>query len=757
MAVARATFDFFEAQRSARRRTALLLLYYLLALPGVAIAVYLAVRLGAGLGSTRPSTTSPSGGRSSSPRCWSSPPWWWGAARSTTPGRWPAAGARGWPARWAASRSPLQPVTEEDQRLRNVVEEMAIAAGLPVPTLYVLRGEPGINAFAAGFAPDRAVVAVTQGCLTQLTRDELQGVIGHELSHVQNGDMRLNLRLLALAGGLSALALVGRVLMQAGSSGSRRRGKGGSGQLALVGLLVLIGRRHAAPSSPGSSGPRWPGSASTWPTPPPPSSRATRRRWPAPSARSPRWARRSPAPWPPRPATCSSPTGGCAAGWPTTPRRSRASAGCWRSARPRRCRPSSGPRPGPPPPAGPPPRHRRWWPPWPAHAAPTAARPRRRRPHPGSPPRPRCSTGCRPSWPPPPASPSAPAPSAARCSSTPAPRCGRGSWPCSAPGPQGSEVLRLAPHVATVARAQRLALLDLALPALGALSAPQRERLQADLRRLAEADGRLSVTEWVYLRVVARRLDRLGTAGRPARPRAFTVDQVAVECRELLGLLARVGADGEPAAQAALDTGRGRARPLRPVAAAGGRRAPLRPAGPGAGDAGGDALRAARPGCCAPARPAPPPTGPSPRVNSRCCGRWPTPWPWPGRRRCRRPGDPVASSRPPPGRGASAMESAPARGSRRAAGPRRDQGSRRARRRGEQLQDWRGSRCGARRPWLSAPAGGGCPGPRGRCGPRTRCSRRRTGRAPPASAPARGWRGRPRKRRSWETKIMVPS
>jgi uncharacterized tellurite resistance protein B-like protein len=106
-----------------------------------------------------------------------------------------------------------------------------------------------------------------------------------------------------------------------------------------------------------------------------------------------------------------------------------------------------------------------------------------------------------------------------------------------------------------VERTQRLELLDLALPAMGALSAPQREKLQGDLRRLAQADGRLSLTEWVYLRVISRRLDRLGTAGRPARPGAFTVDQVLVECRELLGLLARVGADDEAAAQASLDAG----------------------------------------------------------------------------------------------------------------------------------------------------------------------------------------------------------
>jgi hypothetical protein len=124
-----------------------------------------------------------------------------------------------------------------------------------------------------------------------------------------------------------------------------------------------------------------------------------------------------------------------------------------------------------------------------------------------------------------------------------------------AEGAEGTEVSRLAPPLAAVDRSHRLALLDLALPALGALSAPQRARLQADLRRLAEAEGRLTITEWVYLRIIDRRLSRLGTAGRPVRPRAFTVDQVAVECRELLGLLARVGGRDEPAAQAALDAG----------------------------------------------------------------------------------------------------------------------------------------------------------------------------------------------------------
>jgi Zn-dependent protease with chaperone function len=127
-----------------------------------------------------------------------------------------------------------------ERRLVNVVEEMAIAAGLPVPALYVLPAEAGINAFAAGFSPDRAVVAVTRGALDELTRDELQGVVAHELSHVLNGDARLNLQLLALVGGLTVLAAVGRSLARLFGDGGRRwRGRrGGSGAVALAGVVV---------------------------------------------------------------------------------------------------------------------------------------------------------------------------------------------------------------------------------------------------------------------------------------------------------------------------------------------------------------------------------------------------------------------------------------------------------------------------------------------------------------------------------------
>jgi Zn-dependent protease with chaperone function len=99
------------------------------------------------------------------------------------------------------------------QRLRNVVEEMALASGVPVPEIYVLENELGINAFAAGYAPEDAAVAVTRGALEVLNREELQGVIAHEFSHVLNGDMRLNIRLMGVLFGIVVLTIIGRRIM----------------------------------------------------------------------------------------------------------------------------------------------------------------------------------------------------------------------------------------------------------------------------------------------------------------------------------------------------------------------------------------------------------------------------------------------------------------------------------------------------------------------------------------------------------------
>jgi Zn-dependent protease with chaperone function len=125
------------------------------------------------------------------------------------------------------------------RRLRNVVEEIAIASGVPVPQVFVLEQEAGINAFAAGYAPSDAAVAVTRGALDKLNRDELQGVIAHEFSHVLNGDMRLNIRLMGVLFGILALAVVGRKILQHGGRGSRNSKGAGPVLLAALGLMVV--------------------------------------------------------------------------------------------------------------------------------------------------------------------------------------------------------------------------------------------------------------------------------------------------------------------------------------------------------------------------------------------------------------------------------------------------------------------------------------------------------------------------------------
>jgi Zn-dependent protease with chaperone function len=130
----------------------------------------------------------------------------------------------------------------QGQQLLNVVEEMAIAAGIPVPSVYLLNHEAQINAFAAGFDPKDAVLGVTRGSLEQLTRDELQGVIGHEFSHILNGDMRLNIKLMGVLHGILFVYLAGRVLLY--TNNSRNNPVWGFG-LALMGIgsMGLLGGR----------------------------------------------------------------------------------------------------------------------------------------------------------------------------------------------------------------------------------------------------------------------------------------------------------------------------------------------------------------------------------------------------------------------------------------------------------------------------------------------------------------------------------
>ncbi|MBA3850586.1 MAG: peptidase M48, partial [Opitutus sp.] len=132
-----------------------------------------------------------------------------------------------------------------ERRLLNVVEEMAIASGTPVPAVYVLENEPGINAFAAGLTTADAVVAVTRGTLDKLNRDELQGVIGHEFSHILNGDMRLNVKLTAIVFGILVIGLIGRGILRSLGRGRIRTGGGknkggGLAVIAAVGLALLL-------------------------------------------------------------------------------------------------------------------------------------------------------------------------------------------------------------------------------------------------------------------------------------------------------------------------------------------------------------------------------------------------------------------------------------------------------------------------------------------------------------------------------------
>lgn len=132
----------------------------------------------------------------------------------------------------------------DERKFRNIVEEMAIASGVTVPDLYVMDDETGINAFVAGYTPGQAVMVVTHGALTQLTRDELQGVVGHEFSHIFNGDMRLNVRLIALLAGILMIGQIGAFLFQI-SLGSTRyarssRDSRSKAPMVLIGLALLI-------------------------------------------------------------------------------------------------------------------------------------------------------------------------------------------------------------------------------------------------------------------------------------------------------------------------------------------------------------------------------------------------------------------------------------------------------------------------------------------------------------------------------------
>jgi heat shock protein HtpX len=147
---------------------------------------------------------------------------------------------------WATGAWELiEPATAEQKQLVNVVEEMAIASGLPRPRIWIVP-DADPNAFATGRDPATASIAVTEGLLATLSRDELQGVVAHEMAHVRNLDIRLMTLLAAMVGAIALMSDgMGRLMrggfrVGGGGGGGRggRSGKGGGNPLALV-LLVL--------------------------------------------------------------------------------------------------------------------------------------------------------------------------------------------------------------------------------------------------------------------------------------------------------------------------------------------------------------------------------------------------------------------------------------------------------------------------------------------------------------------------------------
>lgn len=146
----------------------------------------------------------------------------------------------------------VEPSTQhpKERQLVNIVEEMSIASGIPVPDIYILDKEDNINAFAAGYGTADAAVGITRGALEQLNRDEIQGVIAHEFSHIFNGDMRLNIRLIGILNGILILHIAGMVLMRStmysgairSSGGGRGNQGGGNATIAIMlfGLALII-------------------------------------------------------------------------------------------------------------------------------------------------------------------------------------------------------------------------------------------------------------------------------------------------------------------------------------------------------------------------------------------------------------------------------------------------------------------------------------------------------------------------------------
>ena len=237
--------DFFEQQEVARRKTHLLIFYFILALVGIILAVY-------GLVVVMQFFLDREGEAARMPDLWNPEMLMFTAIGTgsvvflaSTFKTLQLSGGGEVVARELGGRElDINTTDFHERRLLNLVEEMAIASGVPVPTVYVMDSEDSINAFAAGKTTSDAVIGVTRGCMTLLSRDELQGVIAHEFSHILNGDMRLNLRLMGLLFGILFLALIGELILRnafrGNISSNRKEGAGIALAMFIAGLGLLI-------------------------------------------------------------------------------------------------------------------------------------------------------------------------------------------------------------------------------------------------------------------------------------------------------------------------------------------------------------------------------------------------------------------------------------------------------------------------------------------------------------------------------------
>jgi len=233
--------DFFEAEHRAKRRTDWLAVLFALAVSGTVLAVYAAVRVGCQAVLKRPFDALPA-------EFWNFE-LFWRVAATTLAVILIGSLYKTWTLRASASSIAVglggrlvdsNTRDPHERRLLNVVEEMAIASGTPVPAVHVLPGEAGINAFAMGLRPSDSGIAVTDGCLKLLTRDELQGVVAHEFSHLLNGDSRLNMRLMALVHGILVIGLIGSTILRS-IGGSRDSGTRRKVSLSGISAVLFVG------------------------------------------------------------------------------------------------------------------------------------------------------------------------------------------------------------------------------------------------------------------------------------------------------------------------------------------------------------------------------------------------------------------------------------------------------------------------------------------------------------------------------------